>query len=93
MSARFGAILLSGRLEAIGVRPEGRSSAYLCGRSARSLRLYVAALVALSGATLVPVPLRFPADQDRFERVACAAGICAQEQLTSARWTLNDPTQ
>ncbi|MBX3644500.1 MAG: hypothetical protein KF720_15705 [Rubrivivax sp.] len=39
------------------------------------------------------VPLRFPADQDRFERVACAAGICAQEQLTSARWTLNDPTQ
>ena len=38
------------------------------------------------------VPLRFPADKDRFERVACASGICAEEQLTAARWSLAPTT-
>ena len=33
-------------------------------------------------------PLRFPADKDRFEPVTCAGGICAEEQLSSARWSL-----
>jgi hypothetical protein len=43
-------------------------------------------------ATLDPsVPLRFPADQDRFELVACAPGLCAQERLSSARWNLAVP--
>jgi len=43
-------------------------------------------------ATLDPsVPLRFPADQDRFELVACAPGLCAQERLSSARWSLAVP--
>ena len=34
------------------------------------------------------MPLRFPADKDRFEPVACAPGVCAEERLTSAQWSL-----
>ena len=33
-------------------------------------------------------PLRFPADKDRFELVSCAAGLCADEPLSAARWRL-----
>ena len=43
-------------------------------------------------ATLDPAaPLRFPADKDRFELVPCATGLCADEQLSSARWSLAVP--
>ena len=34
------------------------------------------------------VPLRFPADQDHFELVPCAPGLCVAEQLTQARWAV-----
>ena len=37
------------------------------------------------------VPLRFPADKDRFELVACAPGLCADEPLSAARWSLAMP--
>jgi hypothetical protein len=36
-------------------------------------------------------PLRFPADKDRFELVACASGLCADESLSAARWSLTGP--
>ena len=39
------------------------------------------------------VPLRFPADKDRFELVPCAPRVCAGEQLSSARWSLDLPAQ
>jgi hypothetical protein len=43
-------------------------------------------------AMLDPVaPLRFPADQDRFELVPCAPRICVDEPLSSARWSLAVP--
>jgi hypothetical protein len=38
------------------------------------------------------VPLRFPADKDRFDLVPCAPRVCAGEQLSSARWSLDLPT-
>lgn len=34
-------------------------------------------------------PLRFPADKDRFELVPCAPRFCADELLTSTRWSLS----
>jgi hypothetical protein len=37
------------------------------------------------------VPLRFPADKDRFELVPCAPRVCVDEQLNSARWSLAVP--
>ncbi len=37
------------------------------------------------------VPLRFPADKDRFELVPCAPRVCAGELLSSARWSLDLP--
>jgi hypothetical protein len=36
-------------------------------------------------------PLRFPADKDRFELVPCAPRICADDPLSSARWSLAVP--
>ncbi len=34
------------------------------------------------------VPLRFPADRDRFELQPCAATLCVDEQTSGARWSL-----
>jgi hypothetical protein len=34
-------------------------------------------------------PLRFPADQDRFEALPCAPGLCAHELHSQARWRLS----
>jgi hypothetical protein len=34
------------------------------------------------------VPLRFPADQDRFELQPCAATLCVEEHTSGARWSL-----
>jgi hypothetical protein len=34
------------------------------------------------------VPLRFPADIDRFSMSPCPAGICVQEQRSGAQWTI-----
>jgi hypothetical protein len=34
------------------------------------------------------VPLRFPADQDHFEVLPCAPGLCVTERLTQARWAV-----
>jgi len=36
-------------------------------------------------------PLRFPADKDRFELVACDSGLCVDEHLSAARWSLAVP--
>lgn len=35
-------------------------------------------------------PLRFPADKDDFELVACAPRVCVAERTTQARWPLPD---
>lgn len=32
--------------------------------------------------------VRFPADQDQFRMSACPQGICVEEQVSGARWTL-----
>ncbi len=37
------------------------------------------------------VPLRFPADKDRFDLVPCAPRVCVSEQTSSARWSLDLP--
>jgi hypothetical protein len=34
------------------------------------------------------VPLRFPADKDRFDPVICEPRLCADETLTASRWSL-----
>jgi len=34
------------------------------------------------------LPLRFPADQDRFELRRCASSLCADERSSAARWSL-----
>lgn len=36
-------------------------------------------------------PLRFPADQDRFEQVPCAPRLCADERLSAAHWSVEAP--
>jgi len=33
-------------------------------------------------------PLRFPSDKDQFGMVSCPAGICVEEPVSGARWTL-----
>jgi hypothetical protein len=37
------------------------------------------------------LPLRFPADLDRFALVPCAPRICVQEPVSDARWSLGVP--
>ena len=46
------------------------------------------ALARYRAAIDLTVPLRFPADKDDFELVACASGLCVAERLTQARWAV-----
>jgi hypothetical protein len=47
------------------------------------------ALARYRAAVDADTPLRFPADKDRFELVACGTRWCADEHASGARWSLD----
>lgn len=68
------------RLVALEVRG-GRLDWTVGSSDAQALQHYRARLDA-------SLPLRFPADQDRFDRVPCPNALCAEERLSASRWSL-----
>lgn len=47
-----------------------------------------AAVTRYRGSADASAAVRFPADQDQFRLVDCPQGICVEERLSGARWTL-----
>jgi len=69
-------------LRPVAMQPQGGQIRWTVGDGdAQALARYRAAIDPT-------VPLRFPADQDHFELLPCAPGLCVAERLTQARWTV-----
>lgn len=98
-SAAHGAddyLFVVGIVQRRGYRPVAIADIRLVAMTVRSGRLDWAvgeadeqALARYRATIDLSATLRFPADQDRFEPVPCAQGLCADELRSQARWRLS----
>jgi len=91
-------VFIVGIVQRAGYRPVALVDVRLVAMAARDGRLEWTmgdgdpqALIRYHARLDPTAPLRFPADKDRFELLPCAPGLCVEEQLSKARWSIVVP--